>query len=116
MSSLIQLESSLIQLESSLFQLESSLTAYGVLQSSIILRDVGYSAVELKLMLCLCPARAAHNHCSVEKEQDSSLPKGSWLDTSGVIDCREDCGSGRIWYSCRHWSLEQGQAPDARLS
>ena len=29
---------------------------------------------------------------------------------SGVIDCREDCGAERIWYSYRHWSLEQGQA------
>ena len=61
-------------------------------------------------MLCLCPARAAHYHCPVGKERDSCWPKGSWSGMSGVIDCREDCGAERIWYSYRHWSLEQGQA------
>ena len=61
-------------------------------------------------MLCLCPARAAHYHCPVGKERDSCWPKGSWSDMSEVIDCREDCGAERIWYSHRHWSLEQGQA------
>ena len=70
----------------------------------------GRQAVEIKLMLCLCPARAAHYHCPVGKERDSCWPKGSWSDMSGDIECREDCGAEKIWYSHRHWSLEQGQA------
>ena len=28
-------------------------------------------------MSCLCPARAAHNHCPVQKGQDACWPKGS---------------------------------------
>ena len=76
----------------------------------MIILGPGRQAVEIKLMLCLCPARAAHYHCPVGKERDSCWPKGSWSDMSGVIDCREDCGAERIWYSHRHWSLEQGQA------
>ena len=43
-------------------------------------------------------------------KQDSCWPKGSLSGTSEVIDCREDCCAGRIWYSYRHWSLVQGQA------
>ena len=70
----------------------------------------GRQAVEIKLMLCLCPARAAHYHCPVGKERDSCWPKGLWSYMSGVIDCGEDCGAERIWYSHRHWSLEQEQA------
>ena len=80
----------------------SIVSQYGIL-------GPGRQAVEIKLMLCLCPARAAHYHCPVGKERDSCWPKGSWSDEWSYRLSRR-LGAERIWYNHRHWSLEQGQA------
>ena len=57
-------------------------------------------------MSCLCPARAAHNHCPVQKDQDACWPKGSCSHRRRSVQAivkssmvEKTAGKKDIWYS-----------------
>ena len=70
----------------------------------------GTTLLKASLALHILSILALFQQLYCLKKRDSCWPKGSWSYMSEVIDCGEDCGAERIWYSHRHWSLEQGQA------